>query len=128
MLPLRHYLAAIALIAMALCPDPGRAQTQTEMNGQAAADFQKADARLNQLLAGLKIKYAAETFAGFQKAQEAWHRFMEGECAFENQSTVGGSVHRMSVVQCETRFTLQRVKDLERLLDCREGYLDCPWR
>ena len=121
-------LAAIVLIAMALCTEPGRAQTQTEMNGQAAVELTKADARLNQLLAGLKNKYAAETFAGFQKAQEAWSHFMEEECDFENQGTVGGTVHRMGVMQCETRFTLQRVKDLERLLDCREGYLGCPWR
>jgi len=124
----RSAVLAAIVIVMALCPDPGRAQTQTEMNIQAAADFQKADARLNQLLAGLKKKYADETQAGFQKAQDAWHRFVEEECAFENQGTVGGSVHRMGVVQCETRFTLQRVKDLKRLLDCREGYLDCPWR
>lgn len=121
-------LAAIALLLAALCPAPGWAQTQTEMNIQAAADFQKADSRLNQLLAGLKSKYAVETFAGIQKVQEAWRRFMEEECAFENKLTVGGSVHPMVVVQCETRFTLQRVKDLERLLDCREGDLSCPWR
>lgn len=113
---------------MALCPEPSRAQTQSEMNGQAAADFQKVDARMNQLLADLKNKYAAETFAGFQKAQEAWRRFMEEECAFENQGSVGGSIHPMGVAQCRTRFTQQRVKDLERLLDCREGYLDCPWQ
>jgi uncharacterized protein YecT (DUF1311 family) len=128
MLPLRQQFVAITLIAVAFCPEPGRAQTQTEMSIQAAADFQKADARMNQLLASLKNKYAADTFAGFQKAQEAWRRFMEEECAFENYLTVGGSIHPMEVNQCRTRFTLQRVKDLELLSNCREGDLSCPWR
>jgi len=38
---------------------------------------------------------------------------------------VGGSIHGMMVAICQTRLTDQRVKDLEKLLNCQEGDLSC---
>ena len=43
----------------------------------------------------------------------------------ETAETVGGSIHPMLVSQCKLRLTVQRTRDLEVQLNCKEGDVSC---
>jgi uncharacterized protein YecT (DUF1311 family) len=63
--------------------------------------------------------------ASLRDVEKTWLRFRDRECAFETMGTVGGSVHLTVVAQCKSRLTIQRTKDLEDQLNCKEGDLSC---
>lgn len=100
-------------------------QSQMELNAQAAGDLRRSDAQLNAVYNKLRAKISDAGKAKLQTAQQSWLRFRDQECEFETSGTVGGSIHGMMAAICQTRLTDQRVKDLERLLNCREGDLSC---
>jgi uncharacterized protein YecT (DUF1311 family) len=100
-------------------------QSQMEMNAQAGADLRKSDQQLNAVYNKLRAKISDAGKKSLQTAQQSWLRFRDQECEFETSGTVGGSIHGMMVAICQTRLTDQRVKDLERLLNCQEGDLSC---
>jgi uncharacterized protein YecT (DUF1311 family) len=100
-------------------------QSQMEMNAQAGADLRKSDQQPNAAYNKLRAKISNAGKKSLQTAQQSWLRFRDQECEFETSGTVGGSIHGMMVAICQTRLTDQRVKDLERLLNCQEGDLSC---
>ena len=100
-------------------------QSQMELNAQAGADLRKSDQQLNAVYNKLRAKISDAGKKSLQTAQQSWLRYRDQECEFETSGTVGGSIHGMMVAICQTRLTDQRVKDLERLLNCQEGDLSC---
>jgi uncharacterized protein YecT (DUF1311 family) len=104
---------------------PAAAQTQRELNAAAAADFDKADRRLNDVYKALMARISSNGQGRLREAQVAWLRFRDQECTFETMGTEGGSIHGMMVTMCRTRLTAQRVTDLEHQLDCPEGDVSC---
>jgi uncharacterized protein YecT (DUF1311 family) len=116
----------IALAAVILLPtQQGVAQTQTELNQQSYAEYQKADAQLNAVYKGLMAKISDAGKARLREAQISWLRFRDQECAFEAMGTEGGSIHPLIVNSCLGRLTLARIKDLDNQLNCQEGDLSC---
>jgi uncharacterized protein YecT (DUF1311 family) len=115
----------VVLAAAALAAGGAAAQSQLELNQQAAADLRKSDERLNVVYRALQAKISDAGKKSLQTAQQSWLRFRDQECEFETIGTVGGSIHSMIVAICLTRLTDQRVKDLEAQLNCKEGDLSC---
>ena len=115
----------VACVLTALTVGSVAAQSQMELNAQAAADLRKSDQQLNAVYNRLRAKISDAGKKSLQTAQQSWLRFRDQECEFETMGTVGGSIHSMIVAICLTRLTDQRIKDLETQLNCQEGDLSC---
>jgi uncharacterized protein YecT (DUF1311 family) len=115
----------VACVLTALTVGSVAAQSQMELNAQAAADLRKSDQQLNAVYNRLRAKISDAGKKSLQTAQQSWLRFRDQECEFETMGTVGGSIHSMIVAICLTRLTDQRIKDLEAQLNCQEGDLSC---
>ena len=115
----------VACVLTALAVGSVAAQSQMELNAQAAADLRKSDQQLNAVYNKLRAKISDAGKKSLQTAQQSWLRFRDQECEFETMGTVGGSIHSMIVAICLTRLTDQRIKDLEAQLNCQEGDLSC---
>lgn len=111
-----------AVVAM---PAAGFAQSQMELNQQAATTLQDADRQLNAVYTRLRARLGPESRARLQAAEQAWIHFRDRECAFIGAPTSGGSIHGMILAQCQARLTLVRAKDLEAQLNCPEGDMSC---
>ena len=118
-------VVVIASALAAAAVGSAAAQSQMELNAQAAADLRKSDEQLNAVYNKLRAKISDAGKKSLQTAQQSWLRFRDQECEFETMGTVGGSIHSMIVAICLTRLTDQRIKDLEAQLNCKEGNLSC---
>lgn len=122
---MRLVLAVVASAAFAIAIGSAAAQSQMELNAQAAGDLRKSDEHLNAVYNKLRAKISDAGKKSLQAAQQSWLRFRDQECEFETMGTVGGSIHSMIVAVCLTRLTDQRIKDIEAQLNCKEGDLSC---
>ena len=118
--------ATLTAILVAACVTAAHGQTQMELNRQAGNELQEADRKLNDVYRRLMAVTAVDWRPKLRQAQLTWISFRDQECEFETISTVGGSIHGMMVANCRTRITLERVTELERLVNCQEGDLSCP--
>ena len=104
------------LVASALCCLIGghlSAQNQHEMNQQAAADFEKADAQLNRVYKKVLAEMDAEAQAKLKTAQRAWIVFRDAEAEYEaDQEARGGSMYPMCFSVYSADLTRQRIKQL----------------
>ncbi len=91
----KQYLISLSLLIAALFSFPtshANAQSQAEMNRQAAKDFQKVDAKLNSTYAALTAKLPdAESKRKLKESQRAWIAFRDAEAAFAADQFRGGS-------------------------------------
>ncbi|HEX9374089.1 MAG TPA: lysozyme inhibitor LprI family protein [Roseiflexaceae bacterium] len=115
----------IACAITAITIGSATAQSQMELNAQAAGDLRKSDEQLNAVYNKLRAKISDAGKKSLQAAQQSWLRFRDQECEFETMGTVGGSIHSMIVAICLTHLTDQRIKDLNAQLNCKEGDLSC---
>lgn len=113
--------AAMALSLFA----PAFAQSQMELNEEAAKDFAATDKKLNEIYQSLMAKISTSGQAHLRDAEKAWIDYRDRECAFETLGTVDGSVHPLVLLNCKSRLTSQRITDLEAQLNCEEGELSC---
>jgi uncharacterized protein YecT (DUF1311 family) len=94
-------------------------QTQAELNREAAAEFERADAELNDLykrvLAGA-AEVDDERKQKLIKAQRAWPAFRDAEAEFEADEVRGGTAYSMEYNGARTNLTEERVKALRKLL------------
>ncbi|MPZ32606.1 MAG: DUF1311 domain-containing protein [Rhodospirillales bacterium] len=118
-------IVVIASALAAAAVGSAAAQSQMELNAQAAVDLRKSGEQLNAVYNKLGAKISDAGKKSLQAAQQSWLRFRDQECEFETMGTVGGSIHSMIVAICLTRLTDQRIKDLEAQLNCKEGDLSC---
>jgi Lysozyme inhibitor LprI len=100
-------------------------RVETKSVGVGRPTKTEADQRLNAVFSSLIAKISAAGKASLRDAEKTWIGFRDQECAFETMASVGGSVHPMVVSQCKSRLTIQRTKDLEGQLNCKEGDLSC---
>ena len=114
---MKQYLISLALLIAALVALPTRdanAQSQAEMNRQAAKDFKKADAELNSTYAALMAKLpGAESKQKLKESQRAWIAFRDAEAAFAADQFRGGSAAPMLRWTTMTEMTEQRIKQLK---------------
>ena len=113
-------IVAAALALGAIAPMPALAQTQTELNIQAAKDAQAADKQLNVVYQRLMKKLDAPARKKLVAAELAWIKFRDLQCEVEGDWYRGGSLASMTYGQCKTRLTRERIKDLELALEVHD--------
>jgi uncharacterized protein YecT (DUF1311 family) len=114
---MKQYLISLALLIAALLASltsHANAQSQAEMNHQAAKDFEKADAKLNSTYAALMAKFPdAESKRKLKESQRAWIAFRDAEAAFAADQFRGGSAAPVLRWTSMTETTEQRIKQLK---------------
>jgi len=114
---MKQYVTSFALVIAALVAFPtshANAQSQAEMNHQAAKDFEKADAELNRRYAALMAKLPdAESKRKLKESQRAWIAFRDAEAAFAADQFRGGSAAPVLRWTSMTETTEQRIKQLK---------------
>lgn len=91
-------------------------QTQTGMNICAKADFDAADAKLNQLYKQLAGKAEGDEKKALRDAQRAWVAYRDAECIYETAGPEGGSIRPMEEWQCATALTTARIGDFAKFI------------
>jgi uncharacterized protein YecT (DUF1311 family) len=105
------------------------AKTQADINNCAAYASNKADAELNRVYQQLLRNHAGQKnyIAKLEVAQEAWVKFRNAHVEFlypelnEGQVRAEGTAYPMCRAMEITRLTRERIKDLESLLNPKEG-------
>jgi uncharacterized protein YecT (DUF1311 family) len=113
-------ILTIALGSVLACLAPnGFSQTQIELNREAAADFEKADAQLNDIYKRVLASATSVDEERKQKlinAQRAWLLFRDAEAEFEADEVRGGTAYPMEHDGVLTNLTEERVKTLRQFL------------
>ena len=124
----RTLIAAAALLASgaAWADDCSNANTQTEMNQCAAAQYQAADKKLNETWQQALKRASGQQQELLKKAQQAWISLRDADCAFLASGAEGGSMQPMLTSQCMTDKSVEREAFLASLLQCEDGDQNCP--
>ena len=124
----RSLIAAAALLASgaAWADDCSNANTQTEMNQCAAAQYQAADKKLNETWQQALKRASGQQLELLKKAQQAWISLRDADCAFLASGAEGGSMQPMLISQCMTDKSVEREAFLASLLQCEDGDQNCP--
>ncbi|MES2921225.1 MAG: lysozyme inhibitor LprI family protein [Verrucomicrobiota bacterium] len=93
-----------------------RAQSQHEMNQQAYADFEKADAALNKIYAQVLTKLDAEGQGKLKAAQRAWVTFRDAQAELDADLMRGGSAAPLLRAGSLAGSTVRRTQDLKDFL------------
>ncbi|MFY0129208.1 lysozyme inhibitor LprI family protein [Klebsiella aerogenes] len=124
----RTLIAAAALLASgaAWADDCSNANTQTEMNQCAAAQYQAADKKLNETWQQALKRASGQQQELLKKAQQTWISLRDADCAFLASGAEGGSMQPMLISQCMTDKSVEREAFLASLLQCEDGDQNCP--
>ena len=124
----RTLIAVAALLASgaAWADDCSNANTQTEMNQCAAAQYQAADKKLNETWQRALKRASGQQLELLKKAQQAWISLRDADCAFLASGAEGGSMQPMLISQCMTDKSVEREAFLASLLQCEDGDQNCP--
>lgn len=93
------------------------AQSQHEMNAQAAADFAKADQELNAVYKQLTARLQPLTREKLITAQLLWIKLRDADAAARASEWEGGSMYPMIYESTRARATRLRVTELRQWLD-----------
>ena len=117
---MKQYVISLALLIATLVAFPtshANAQSQAEMNRQAAKDFEKADAELNKTYEALLRKLPdAESKQKVKEKQRAWITSRDAEAARAADEARGGSIVPTIRYETMTELTQQRLKQLKARL------------
>lgn len=134
-MPFRALFAALAALlagpALAQSEGCGDTMVQQELNACAYAEWEAADARLNDayqravaLLEGWDANLPANERGGVEalrSAQRAWITFRDNACAAEGYAMKGGSAEPLVVYGCMRLLTEERAAHLTSLVEAYEG-------
>ncbi|MCL7678209.1 lysozyme inhibitor LprI family protein, partial [Klebsiella pneumoniae] len=114
----RTLFAVMALLASgaALADECSSANTQTEMNQCAAAQYQAADKKLNDTWQQALQRAVGKQQTLLKQAQQAWIALRDADCAVLASGAEGGSMQPMLVSQCMTDKSVERESFLASLL------------
>ena len=122
-------LSMIALTLICLPWSEARAQTQRDMNEDAATIFKEADKKLNSLYQKILKDYADDPvfIASFKTAQRCWITFRDAQLKMkypDREPGYYGSIQPMLETRYLTELTKDRIKALQVWIDgVQEGYL-----
>ncbi|ENV9336503.1 lysozyme inhibitor LprI family protein [Klebsiella aerogenes] len=119
-------VAALLVSGAAWADDCSNANTQTEMNQCAAAQYQAADKKLNETWEQALKRASGQQLELLKKAQQAWISLRDADCAFLASGAEGGSMQPMLISQCMTDKSVEREAFLASLLQCEDGDQNCP--
>jgi uncharacterized protein YecT (DUF1311 family) len=107
----------IGLLLLTLSTGAVLAQSQSEMNREAAASFVKADAELNRVYARVLATLDDEGRVKLKAAQRAWVAFRDAQAEFEMDNEArGGSMAPLVYEGFRARITKARVAQFKELL------------
>jgi len=122
-------LSMIALTSICLPWSEASAQTQRDMNEDAATIFKEADKKLNSLYQKILKDYADDPvfIASFKKAQRCWITFRDAQLKMkypDREPGYYGSIQPMLETRYLTELTKDRIKALQVWIDgVQEGDL-----
>jgi uncharacterized protein YecT (DUF1311 family) len=122
-------LSMIALTLICLPWSEASAQTQRDMNEDAATIFKEADKKLNSLYQKILKDYADDPvfIASFKKAQRCWITFRDAQLKMkypDREPGYYGSIQPMLETIYLTELTKDRIKALQVWIDgVQEGDL-----
>jgi uncharacterized protein YecT (DUF1311 family) len=122
-------LSMIALILICLPWSEASAQTQRDMNEDAAASFKAADKKLNSLYQKILKDYADDPvfIASFKSAQRCWITFRDAQLKMkypDREPGYYGSIQSMLETMYLPELTKDRIKALHVWIDgVQEGDL-----
>jgi uncharacterized protein YecT (DUF1311 family) len=122
-------LSMIALTLICLPWSEASAQTQRDMNEDAATIFKEADKKLNSLYQKILKDYADDPvfIASFKKAQRCWIAFRDAQLKMkypDREPGYYGSIQPMLETRYLTELTKDRIKALQVWIDgVQEGDL-----
>ena len=118
---MKQYVISLALLIATLVAFPtshANAQSQAEMNRQAAKDFEKADAELNKTYEALLAKLRdAESKQKLKETERAWLASRDTEAARAADQAGGGSMAPTLRYETMTHLTRERIKEVNNMLD-----------
>lgn len=110
-------LSILLLVSACVLPlTPARAQTQAEMNQEAAAEFKKADRDLNKLYPQVLAKLDEEGQARLKAAQRAWVAYRDAQADLEADMARGGTMAPLLRANSLAATTLERIEQLRAFL------------
>ena len=105
----------IILIACALLIQlKGFAQTQIEMNTNAADYYKAADKKMALLYKEIMISLSAEDKNLLLEAQRNWVKFKESHCKSVKNGFKKGSIQTLTYYTCLLEATEERIKQLQK--------------
>jgi uncharacterized protein YecT (DUF1311 family) len=111
-------IVIISVVSLLLPLAPLHAQTQSAMNTQASAEFQRTDADLNKTYQSVLAKLpTVESKENLGEEQRAWVVSRDPEAARVAKETDGGSMAPTLRYETMTRLTRDRIKKLNNMLD-----------
>lgn len=122
-------LSMIALTLICLPWSEASAQTQRDMNDDAAASFKAADKKLNAMYQKILKDYADDPvfIASFKKAQRCWIVFRDAQLKMkypDREPGYYGSAQPLFETMYLTELTKDRIKALQPWIDgAQEGDL-----
>ncbi len=96
------------------------AQTQADMNDEAARGFKTADSTLNVLYKKIQKAYTDDSLflKNLKITQRIWITFRDAELQLKYPASAGyGSIQRMCYALYQTELTEERIKTLQAWLD-----------
>ena len=118
---MKQYVTSLALLIAALVAFPtshANAQSQAEMNRQAAKDFEKVDAELNKTYEALLNKLPdAESKQKLKESQRAWLAFRDAETELAADQARGGAMAATIRHETMTELSQERIKQLRLHLE-----------
>lgn len=101
------------------CTNP---QTQTAMNTCAQAEYDQADAKLNNAYQEVKASVGAQKADQLIAAEQAWLTFRDAYCDFVQAQYAGGSIQPTVYYGCLTQLTTDRTAELQRTKGAAASY------
>jgi uncharacterized protein YecT (DUF1311 family) len=113
-------IGIISVVSLLLPLAPLHAQTQSAMNAQARAEFERADADLNKTYQSVLAKRpTVESKQKLREAQRAWVVSRDADAARAAKEADGGSMAPTLRYETMTRLTRERIEELNNMVDHR---------
>jgi uncharacterized protein YecT (DUF1311 family) len=116
-MPKKHLF--IALLLFCFCNN-SFAQTQSEMNETAYANYKKADAQLNKVYKQLMAILTKNEKPLLIQAEKDWVKFRDSHCKFEASQYEGGSIQPLIYSTCLEELTKKRIVEIKASIKERD--------
>ncbi|NER83497.1 MAG: DUF1311 domain-containing protein [Leptolyngbya sp. SIO1D8] len=101
------------------CSNP---QTQADMNRCTQAEYEQADANLNNAYQAVKGAVSSQQQTQLLSAEEAWLTYRDINCDFVQAQYAGGSIQPTVYYGCLTQLTNDRTAELEQTKQASMSY------
>jgi uncharacterized protein YecT (DUF1311 family) len=103
-------------VALSCATSPDVERSMMDLTNCESIAFDYKDAQLDvlyrKLLAEPGGEPPKEAAAALKASQDAWLKFRDAQCEWENFDSIGGSIHPMVVYGCQRVMTEERLKEL----------------